>query len=840
MRTFLNIFDRSKKKVAVLENAFSIIETQELNKIYSLKFSLPATDPKVSFCQPLFYARYGDTGQLYRIIKSTSDENTTSTITYECEHVIATLIDNVMFGSHSYGGGSDTTDKVITWILNQQAETNWRLGACDFARRFEYAWEQENLLSALYSVPKEFTAAYKWTFDTTTNPWTVNLQAINTSDHPEFYIRAKRNLLSQGVTQSNTEICTRIYALGYGEGVNQLTIEDAQVNRATGEADEVNGTKYGKTYIDAPASVIAQYGRIERVLIDRRYENATSLYSYAKTMLDNLQVPAYSRSFNVVDLYPITSTDIDNAEVGKIVRLTGDDSIAYITKTVRQLDDPGNLQIELSTKATDVASTIADLADRVRIESVYAQGATQLYQHSKDANATKDKGMIMSLYFPEEMRQINKVLLHLKLGPFRSYSSTTSSNGGFDQTYTVKESSQKYTVEASQNTYTVKESSQKYTVNASQDTYTVKESSQKYTVNASQDTYTVDASPMNIEAKLDKIATTDMSSDNGKDMTTSSGGSVQGSTSTSTTGGGTINVILSGTAVNTGNANWTKQADPYTNITEPTLTASSNGSGHGHSISGTTDSEDGDGEHTHTISAQNMSAGGGTHSHTVYDVTTEDGGHNHTISRINLQHNHTVDISVTSQTQGQTGFSHSHTFSVGSHTHTINIGHQHKYNLSHTHSISIPGHSHTITIPGHTHNITIPGHSHTITIPGHTHNITIPGHSHTITIPGHSHTITIPGHSHTITIPAHDHDIVAGIFESGNPKKFDIYIDNNKITTVNAKTYDGDITAWLLNNKNQVPRNSWINIEIRPDDLAYVQSSVFVQGFVQSRGGGNY
>lgn len=116
-------------------------------------------------------------------------------------------------------------------------------------------------------------------------------------------------------------------------------------------------------------------------------------------------------------------------------------------------------------------------------------------------------------------------------------------------------------------------------------------------------------------------------------------------------------------------------------------------------------------------------------------------------------------------------------------------------------------------------------------------------HTHAVnfsSIGSHSHTFSIPDHHHTFTIPAHSHDITAGIFEKGNPTAFDIYVGGTKKTTIDAKRWEGDITQWLLNNSNQVPRNSWIKVEIRPNDLAYVISSVFVQGFVQSRGGGNY
>lgn len=681
MRTFLNIYDLTKKKTAVLENAYNITETQELNKIYTLKFSMPATDPKNKYCQPFHYARYGDTGQLYRIIKSTSNETTTSTITYECEHVIATLVDKVMFGAVQYGGTKVKTADVIKWLLSQQAEQNWTLGACDFDRQFEYLWEQENLLNALYSIPKEFAQAYKWTFDTSGSTWKVNLKAIDTSINPEFYIRAKRNLLSQGVTQTNTDICTRIYALGYGEGVNQLTLKDAKVTSAktvkingkvvkiNGTPDEANGAKYGNTYIE-DLQATAQYGAIERVLIDRRYENATSLFSYAKTVLENMAVPSYTRTFNVIDLYPLTSADIDNAEVGKVVRMTEDNSIAYITKTVRVLDNPGNLQIQLSTKPTDVASTIADLAERVRIESVYAQGATQLYQHSKDANATKDHGLVMSLYFPSEMKLINKVLLHLRIGPFRAYSKATDSS---EQTVGTTENSE---AKVKATTY---------------------EAKQTHTSTDGGDSASTGASAANSD--------------------------VTGSTTSAAAWTGDTSIVSTGRQ--------------------------------GKTIGGgSTQSASGSGSHTHDLPTWS--------------------------------------------------------FEVG----PLMFG---KSQLAHSHGVTLPS-----------------------GFGSHSHSISFKAHNHKVTIPRHNHTVTIPGHSHKVTLPSHSHEITPGIFEFGNPKSFTIYVNGVNRGTVKSTSYDKDITAWLLDKEQQIPRDTWIDVDIRPDDNAYVQASVFIQGFVQSRGGGNY
>ena len=680
---FLNVFDRNKKKTAVLENAYDITETQELNHIYSLTFDIPASDPKIKYLLPFHYVRYGEDGQLYRIVKKTENETDISTLHIECEHVIASLVDTVMFGSTIISGRK--TALVIGDILEKQNVKNWKLGTCDFDRKFEYGWEQENLLNALYSIPKEFSEAYYWDFDTSsmTDKWSVSLKRLDILIHPEFYIRAKQNLLSQGCEQDNTNVCTKLYPLGYGEGVNQLTIKGVKLD-SNGDPS-VDGIPYQNTYILASQSAIDQYGIIEKILVDRRFENAESLYSYAKTVLEGLSVPSYSRSFDVTDLYPIANEEIYNAKVGKVCKLTGDGTIAYITKTVRVLDDPGNLKLELSTKATDVVSMIADLADRVRIESVYAQGATQLYQHSKEANAASEdgKGMMLNLYFPSEMRQINKVLLKVQLDKFRSYSATTEDNGGVNKQYPITFGSQTIS-----------------------DSY----SGQK---------------------------TTNMKATGSGDLTTTEDGGSTGETesfeSKEISGSGTADAVWDSTS-------GTFETTAYDGTVEDTSES------------------DVEGPHKHTYQLYYPSLSG-------------------PLSQ--FHHSHDVSISC-----GK----HSHKFSIGGHSHKINISHQHTYDISHT------------------------------------------------------HTFTIPEKKFNLVIEPHSHEILPGIFEDtkNNSTKFTIYVSGVRKKIVNSTNWESDIVEWLLDDKRQVPRDTWIKIEIRPNKLAYVITSVFVQGFVQSRGGGNY
>ena len=1066
--TMLNVYDRqTRTKTAVLQNAYDIIETHDLNQIYTLSFKLPADDEKTKYCLPRHFVRWGDEGELYRIKAPSQSESNISVITYECEHVITTLCDSIMFGSYTYGGAGVKTSEVIRWLLSQQKDNqDWVLDECDFDRKFEYLWEQENILNALYSIPKEFAKPYKWMFDTTVYPWRISLKEIDPDIEPEFYLRAKSNILASGTAADYANICTRLYPLGYGEGVNQLGIK------------EINN---GIPYIQSPADIVDKYGIVEKVLVDRRFENAESLMAYAQSMLDLYQTPSMSRSFDVTDLYPLTNYNWDNAEVGKICRMTQDDSTAYITKTKWQRDKAGDLQIELSTKATDIAQNVADLADRIRIESVYAQGATQLYQHSKDANATSTKGMVLNLYFPSEMRQINKVLMRVKLEKFRAYSQTAAAAGGIDQN-TQSGGAAQITTEAggaasgstgesgavsdkntglggavkdqktgdggavsNKNTGLGGAVEDKATAlggavkdqktgdggavsdkntglgGAVEDKATALGGAVSDQVTGSGGAVT-DKATASGGAVTDKVtgsggAVTDKATALGgaaNDQVTGSGGAVTDKATGSagavtnkdtgtggavsdietgsggavtnkatgtggavsnqeTAGGGSINTQSGGggggsgqTGVaygggnvslvksvdiyieDTNDANWKNYSDIVTSkarVGDDGLlqTQAGSQSTHFHSVCGysiyTTPSPDESYRHNHFIDFNSdrdyygNQGYGGEHRHTVWDGGY---GHSHTISRNDLRHNHSlggsVDVHIDNTDQGQSGFSHSHSFYVGDHTHQISLpghthtfslsghthtfsltGHTHKFSLGgHTHKFSITGHTHTFSIPDHTHKFSLPGHTHKFSLSGHTHKFSLSGHTHTFSLPnhthkfslsghthtfslsnhthpfslnghthtfslnghthtfslsghthtfslnGHTHTFSLPGHTHTfslnghthkfnlsahthkIVVNPHTHTITPGIYEFGTPSAFDIYVNGTKKTTVSSTSFNDDITQWLLNDKNQVPRDSWIDVEIRPNDLAYVVSSVFVQGFVQSRGGGNY
>jgi phage minor structural protein len=401
----LSTYDRAtRQKTAVLQNAMDTIETERLNNVSELTFTLPRNDTKNKHCGAFQLVRW-EGGQLYRILDGT-DNITVDGVdlaSYSAEHVIATLIDDVLFETLQLD--DLTTREVIEKILSAQTVKNWILGDCDFTRRFSYSWSNENLLTALFSIPNRFDQEYQWVFDTSVYPWRVHLKLLDQSINPQYYIRNGRNLLSASKTSNGRDICTRLYPLGYGEGINQLTIAS------------VNG---GKKYIDASPEAIAKYGIISRIWEDARFEDAQSLLDRARVLLNGYSNPYESYAVQAADLEKLTGQKYDTAQAGKIVWIDGYKT--YVTQVERHLQEVGADTLELANAPEDIATSIADLADRQRINSVYAQGATNLYAQSFNDNADPTHPAVIQFYVPDEARLINKVALKFEFERFRAYS----------------------------------------------------------------------------------------------------------------------------------------------------------------------------------------------------------------------------------------------------------------------------------------------------------------------------------------------------------------------------------------------------------------------------------
>lgn len=623
----LEVFDRFRRRVAIAENAHDVTEDQKVNELWYLHFTLPYQDPKNAFCQPFWFVRWNG-GELYRIMPTSTQITDTGSVTYQCEHVLATLADTVLFGYHVVGNLGTYTADCINYLLSRQS--NWVLADCDFRNQYEYGWEQENLLSALFSIASPLES-YIWKTDTSVYPWRLSLKRLNLTGVPNISVQRARNMLTYGAESNPQELCTRLYPLGYGEGVNQLVIRD------------ING---GLPYLQSPQSYIDRYGLIERIWTDRRYEDPASLKAAAQAMLDQLQEPAVSYQFGLADIDGLVN-------VGDRVRMkhpgTHDFTDTYITAVSYRYDDITSSTVTVANKDRSIASTVADLSDRQRIEQTYSQGATQLYSQALQTNCDSKNGAVMDFFIPSEMRVINKIFAKIRLDKFRAYSRSTVAAEAF-------------------------------------------------------------------------VAST--STENEVRSTSSSGG---GGVLTSKSGGST------------------------------------------------------------TATSKEAAVSGSTYSSTTNGVSATD----------------SAKLSLSTQSGGGKMQSHAHLIVAQAHEHAI-----------------------TKEEP----------HSHQLPASTHAHEIFVDPHAHDVSIPNHTHDFTIPAHRHNVPIPAHAHDIIPGIYEFGNANSFSVYVKGQLKETFSGTDAEINLTNYLLGDDRRVPRGSWLSVEVRPNDLAYVSIDLIFQGFVQSRG----
>ncbi len=425
----VEILNRDLRLVAILENAKSVSYNRPLKDRWKASFALPYDDPKNAYCQ-----RYGalmrvveneEWQGLYKINIDELVKTRTGLITYEAEHAIVLLADKIMPGYHQIGGRGVYTREILEYILSFQIVKRWRLGRCAFAREYEYSWNDTNLFAALFSVPEQFTQDYIWRYDFSTTPWTIHLDALQKTGEPECYIRLGKNQRSITRRRDRSALCTRLYCRGYGEGDNQLTIAG------------VNG---GKDYLESPKEVLDEYGIIEGVFCDRRFENADSLKERGGVILEELQEPRTEYGANAIDLYPNSQNPLDKFDTGKRTRFidedAGIDDKTYIIDITKSdvLGKKTDIDVQMANRPSNLADAISAINEKLHYEQLSPQGGTCVYAYTFSGSIDPTHPARLKVYLPDNLVHINKLMLTYTLGPFRAYSKSIAAGGGSSQT----------------------------------------------------------------------------------------------------------------------------------------------------------------------------------------------------------------------------------------------------------------------------------------------------------------------------------------------------------------------------------------------------------------------
>lgn len=581
--------------------------------------------------------------------------------TYYLEHAITTLSDGCIDGYLELGGTGVHTRAVLLALLALQPVTYWELGDCDFDYQFQHSFENDDLLTAIFSIPASFTDEYIWTYNTDVFPFVLNLKHVENGDASE--LRMNRNIKSVKVSIDREPLCTRIYPKGYGEGTNQLTIADVN-----------NGLKY----LDSDTQ--NAYGIVCKQWPDTTFTDAALLKSVATTVLNRLKEPLVTTIFEAYEIYELTGETLDRFYVGRLVRAplpAFGTTIRERVVSIAKKDVYGHNEdatLTLTNKSSDVTDDLAELVRKATIGELYSQGATNMYAEHYADNASPDKPLVCKFWIDEACVHINAVILEFALENFRSYSATaeaggestrtSSSDGGGTRTSSAG-GYQNITEPISVFIDNATTGSALDSFSANVKNYTDLEADEARTSGTPNKTYTG--------------ACADITTESSGSMTTNSGGS--GSTG--------------GSAPGTGSAG-----------------------GHSHSFSGSDSCENG---HSHKVYSGATSTGGvsvnGTHYVSISGSTGSNGSHSHSVDN----HSHWMD-GHTHNINGHTHVVPSHYHTLNSHTHSIPL-HNHGMNHFHMCNIIVRIPTLEITVKDHTHTVSIPAHTHTVEIPSHTHNI---------------------------------------------------------------------------------------------------------------------
>lgn len=282
----------------------------------------------------------------YRV--SSASESYVDTGDVDLEHSAAILGDAIIPGEGKYSG---TCAEVLTAMLaNQTTLVNgqkpWALGTCAKSASIEYAYDCNNILSAMTEVVGDEKDGYALEFDDTHGfPWRVNVVSVETTASCEG--RLSRNLESVSVSISDDEFCTRIYCKSLPE----------------------------PHYIDGPT--IGVWGIITKTITAGEGVTAESLQSYITRYLEDHKNPRNSIEINGVDLATATEESLDSFRIGRLFRLALPDYGVKMEERilVRSISDvygdPRGVRLTLASNIRDTAE------DLVRLDNTVTGGSSQ-------------------------------------------------------------------------------------------------------------------------------------------------------------------------------------------------------------------------------------------------------------------------------------------------------------------------------------------------------------------------------------------------------------------------------------------------------------------------------
>jgi phage minor structural protein len=327
--TKLVVLDQNGSQEAVLDNAYDIIITGEINGIDTLEFNLPFRDEKRKYLENEKQVKVGDDAYRIRTLTDEKNEQGTTITSVYAEAAFYDLGFSVKKAENTFN--ADTADVPIEYSLK---DTDWTLGTVTTRTKRTWTCQEKNALAILRRVQNLHGGDL--IFDNAKK--TVSLLTFSGTDSGALFCY-KKNMKSIKRVIDTQSLITRLYAYGK-DGMTFASIND------------------GKEYVEDTSYT----NEIRVSTLDcSSFTNPYQMLEYTEMRLADYAAPRISYVLNAMDLSVLTGYEHEAWKLGDIVTVKDDElNLSIKTRIVRReynLREPWNTVLELSTTLRELGDS---------------------------------------------------------------------------------------------------------------------------------------------------------------------------------------------------------------------------------------------------------------------------------------------------------------------------------------------------------------------------------------------------------------------------------------------------------------------------------------------------
>ena len=363
------VLDSNGAWEAVLENAYGIIVTGEVNGEDTLSFSIPFADAKRKYIDNEKKIQIVDDVYIIRTVTDSKDASGSAVTEVYAEAEFYNLAYSVRKEEKAFD--AETADAAMAYALSG---TEWNVGTVTVTTKRTWTSTEKNALSILRAVADLHGGDL--VFDCPNR--LVHLLTLNGKDSGALFMYGK-NMKDIERTVDTTGLVTRLYAVG-ADGMTFASI---------------NG---GKPYVED-----FTYSKEIRVssLDCSAFTNPYQMLEFTRMRLADYCKPTVSYVLNAMDLSVLTGYEHEAWELGDYVRVEDKDlGLSVTTRIVRReynLQEPWNTVLELSTVLKNLGSSTSkwdNAADSLEgVSVVSSEDIAELVPFNLLRNSRADDGL---------------------------------------------------------------------------------------------------------------------------------------------------------------------------------------------------------------------------------------------------------------------------------------------------------------------------------------------------------------------------------------------------------------------------------------------------------------